>query len=170
MPATEHAKSIVVGVRPEHHDQVVDIAASLAVRLQVGLVCVWVDPTQIGVGLRPDGTEATESIDPDVDEETVPTFPDATRTQIVRVAARHGIAPRFEALAGPAERALVAVAERFDAPMIVVGSQDGGVRRAVREFFNGSVAAWLTHRQHRPVLVVPLEPVGFDQPLPWQTE
>jgi nucleotide-binding universal stress UspA family protein len=170
MAANENARAIVVGVRPTHHEHVVGIAASLAVQLHVGLVCVWVDPAQIDIGIRPDGTELTEYIDPDVAEERPPAFPDDARENVARIAARHGVVARFEAHAGAAERALAAVAERVDAPMIVVGSRDGRSRRAVREFFNGSVAARLTHRQHRPVLVVPLDPVGFDQPLPWQTE
>jgi nucleotide-binding universal stress UspA family protein len=163
-------QAIVVGVRPTHHEQVVGVAASLAAQLRVDLVCVWVDPAQIDVGIRSDGSAMTEYIDPDVQEETPPTFPEAARAPILAVAAGHGVVPRFEALAGPAERALAVVAERTDAPMIVVGSRDGGARHAIREFFNGSVAARLTLRQHRPVLVVPLDPVGFDQPLPWQTE
>jgi len=49
--------------------------------------------------------------------------------------------------------------------MIVVGSQTG--RRRVAEFFNASVAARLTHQQHRPVVVVPHAPVGFESALPW---
>lgn len=163
-------RAIVVGVRSANHEQVVDVAASLAVDLRVGLVCVWVDPVQVSLGVREDGTEISAYIDPDVDIEAPPEFPPDLLAQMRAVAERRGIAPRMRAVAGPADRAIAALADRVDAPMIVVGSREAGVGRAVREFFNGSVAARLTHRQHRPVLVVPLHPTGFDQPLPWQTE
>jgi hypothetical protein len=37
----------------------------------------------------------------------------------------------------------------------------------MREFFTGSVAVQLAHHQHRPVLMIPLDPTGPDAPLPW---
>jgi nucleotide-binding universal stress UspA family protein len=40
--------------------------------------------------------------------------------------------------------------------MIIVGSRRGGLRSTMHEFFGGSVAAHLAHRQPRPVVVVPL--------------
>jgi hypothetical protein len=40
----------------------------------------------------------------------------------------------------------------------------------VREFFAGSVALHLSHRQARPVVVVPLAPVSRAQALPWEDE
>jgi nucleotide-binding universal stress UspA family protein len=52
--------------------------------------------------------------------------------------------------------------------MIVVGSRRRGVRSGLKEFFGGSVAAQLAHRQHRPVVVVPVAPVPLDTPLPWE--
>ena len=50
------------------------------------------------------------------------------------------------------------------AVMIVVGTNTGWHRLA--ELVNGSVAARLTRHQHRPVLVVPTDPGGFDHHSP----
>lgn len=52
--------------------------------------------------------------------------------------------------------------------MIVVGTRPAGFRGTVHEFLSGSVAAQLAHHQRRPVVVVPLRPVGIDEPPPWQ--
>ncbi|WP_284328799.1 hypothetical protein [Demequina litorisediminis] len=50
----------------------------------------------------------------------------------------------------------------------MVGTREPGLRGTLHEFFSGSVAAQLSHRQHRPVLVVPLAPVGPEGELPWE--
>ena len=47
-------------------------------------------------------------------------------------------------------------------------TREASVRETLREFFQGSVASHLAHRQHRPVLVVPLNPVAGSEPLPWE--
>ena len=53
---------------------------------------------------------------------------------------------------------------QIDARLIVVGTRKRGFGESIREFFTGSVAARLAHRQHRPILVVPLgEPVPDDE-------
>jgi len=71
-------------------------------------------------------------------------------------------------LAGDPGRALGRLAEAVNARYIVVGTREASVRETLREFFQGSVASHLAHRQHRPVLVVPLNPVAGDQTLPWE--
>ena len=53
-----------------------------------------------------------------------------------------------------------------DAELIVVGSRSG-VRASMREYFGGSVAVHLAHRQHRPVVIVPLA-ARAESPLPWE--
>ena len=58
--------------------------------------------------------------------------------------------------------------EELDARYIVVGTREAGLRGSVREFFNGSVAVHLAHRQHRPVIVVPLAPIEGGEKLPWE--
>ena len=52
--------------------------------------------------------------------------------------------------------------------MIIVGSRRGGLRVSMHEFFGGSVAAHLAHRQSRPVVVIPLSPVPAGGRLPWE--
>jgi nucleotide-binding universal stress UspA family protein len=78
-----------------------------------------------------------------------------------------GVEWEVRALAGDPARALARLADTLDAMMIVVGTHEGGLRGSVRELFTGSVAAHLAHRQHRPVVVIPLSPVGLDAELPW---
>ncbi|MCY1226406.1 hypothetical protein D9M72_386350 [compost metagenome] len=39
--------------------------------------------------------------------------------------------------------------------MIIVGTPERGLGHRLSAALNGSVAAWLTHHQDRPVLVVP---------------
>jgi nucleotide-binding universal stress UspA family protein len=67
-------------------------------------------------------------------------------------------------LVGDPALAMKHLAEQVDARLIVVGTRKRGFGESVREFFTGSVAARLAHRQHRPILVIPLgEPVPDDQ-------
>lgn len=50
----------------------------------------------------------------------------------------------------------------------MVGTRSRGLGESIREFFTGSVAARLSHRQSRPILVVPLEePIADDKKDPW---
>jgi hypothetical protein len=51
--------------------------------------------------------------------------------------------------------------------MFVLGTRKSGIRDSMREFLNGSVVAQLSHRQSRPVVVVPLTVVTSDEELPW---
>src|SRR5699024_4416580 len=60
-------------------------------------------------------------------------------------------------LVGDPALAIKQLANRLDAQLIVVGTRKRGLGESIREFFTGSVAARLAHRQHRSVLVVPLE-------------
>ena len=156
---------IVVGVQPAQGDSVLDVAATLAARLGSRLICVWVDPSMLSSGFRADGSEVIESIDPDVADGRQQRFPDRDAELVEQVAGRHGVTAEVLSRVGDPARILGEVAAEQDASMIVVGTQTG--RRRIAEFFNGSVAARLSHQQHRPVVVVPIDPVGFGAPLPW---
>ena len=71
-------------------------------------------------------------------------------------------------LVGDPALAIKQLATKLDAQLIVVGTRKRGIGESIREFFTGSVAARLAHRQHRPVLVVPLQdPVPDTQPEIW---
>ena len=67
-------------------------------------------------------------------------------------------------LVGDPAMAIKHFADQIDARLIVVGTRKHGFGESVREFFTGAVGVRLAHRQHRPILVVPLgEPVPDDE-------
>jgi nucleotide-binding universal stress UspA family protein len=71
-------------------------------------------------------------------------------------------------LVGDPALAIKQLAEQVNARLIVVGTRKRGLGESIREFFTGSVAVRLAHRQTRPVLVVPVgELVADDQDFPW---
>jgi nucleotide-binding universal stress UspA family protein len=157
---------VVVGVHERQSDTVVATAAILARRLGTGIVAVVVDPSQITLGVREDGTVITEPIDPDVADAGPATVPDALRERVLAVAAVNDVADvEVVARVDDPTGALIAVADERDAALLVVGAKTG--RHRVAAFLGGSVAARLSHRQHRPVVVVPVDPVRPDEPLPW---
>lgn len=62
-------------------------------------------------------------------------------------------------------------ARRFDAELILARVDDSkytvevrpdGTVASLHEFFNGSVAIQLAHRQHRPLVVVPMAEGGME--------
>ena len=74
-----------------------------------------------------------------------------------------GVSWSFLQLAGDPALAIKELAEKIDASLIVVGTRDRGIGESIREFFTGSVAARLAHRQRRPVLVVPRDYATEDE-------
>ncbi|RNE62386.1 universal stress protein [Cryobacterium tepidiphilum] len=167
-PARRTASVIVVAVEPGQPDDVLLQACALAADLGCHLVCVHVDLGRYPVEEHPDGSVVSLPYDPDLpelgDEEFDPTLAD----HIAEVLGRSGAPYTLRALAGDPARALGHLADAVNARLIVVGTHRPGVRRGVREFFNGSVAVHLAHRQHRPILVVPLSPVTDGTQLPWK--
>lgn len=67
-----------------------------------------------------------------------------------------GIRWSFQTLSGDPARALGQFAESADVSVIVVGTRERGLGIRLEQLLVGSVAVELTHRQHRPVLIVPL--------------
>jgi len=151
---------VVVGVYPGQADGVVLQAAVFAARFDAELVCAWVDP---GRHPRADHTDAPApgdgaGIDPYL------------TAHLTRILGGHDIQWSTRLLSGDPARALGQLAETLRAVMIVVGTRDGTVRGSLQEFFAGSIAMHLAHRQNRPVVVVPLAPVSFDDDVPWESE
>lgn len=163
--------SIVVGVVPGQPSTVVTKAAEFAVRFDADLVCVSVDAFRYTVAREPDGRVVAMPIDSDLADDIVEEFDPNLHALISEALTGHpGVRWSVRALAGGPAQELARLAEELDAAMIVVGTRDPGIRGSLHEFFNGSVAVQLAHRQHRPVVVVPLHPVGAEGELPWQNE
>lgn len=159
---------VVAGLQPGNVLEIARVAARTAQRFDAVLVCVTVDPSLLSAGTRFDGSEMIEAIDPDVGGSTPPGLSDGDVAAIAAVAARYCVRVEHFTRVGDPARLLAMVAEERQAEMIVVGTRMG--RHRVAEFFNGSVAARLAHQQHRPVLVVPTNPVRVDGLLPWHVE
>jgi nucleotide-binding universal stress UspA family protein len=159
---------ILVGVQPGMPDAVLVEAARLARDLGADLVCAHVDLERYTIGEHLDGSVVSRSIDPDLPDEGEMDFDADLAARIDGLLAGSGVAWTGRALAGDPGHALGRLADAVDARYIVVGTRDATVRETLREFFQGSVASHLAHRQHRPVLVVPLHPVTDGGPLPWE--
>lgn len=153
-------RPVVVGVQPDQPPTVVEQAVGFARALGTGLVCVWVDPSQVVVTVEDDGTWDTTPVDPDRDDGVDGSPAEAALFAHVRdQLAGAGVPWRFEYAAGETARGLHAAAESHDAPMIVVGTRRPGFGGWMTEVVGGSVAGRLAHTQRRPVLVVPVHHV-----------
>ncbi|WP_158867482.1 universal stress protein [Leifsonia sp. AG29] len=159
---------ILVAVVPGQPVVVLEQAARLADDLDVPLVCATVDPNRYLVSSYVDGTVVALPYDPDLPEVEDETFDPGLAEQIRGVLDGRGVPYSLQQLAGDPAWSLARLADDIDARYIVVGTREAGLRGSLREFFNGSVAVHLAHRQHRPVIVVPLAPVAGGQRLPWE--
>ena len=174
--------TLVVGVVAGQPDSVAAQAAALAARLGARLVCATVDPGRYLVEERPDGGIRSAPLDPDLvepeprrdeagaDSDPVDRMDPKLEARLHALLDPTGVRWETRALAGDPARALARLAETLDAMMIVVGTRRAGLGGTLREAFGGSVAVHLAHRQHRPVVVVPLSPVGLDAALPWESD
>lgn len=188
-------RSLVVGVVRHQPDAVVREAARFAARLGAGLVCATVDVGRYIVQEHADGTITSAPVDPDLpelgeavfdpeiearlrellgspDDETEADDTDDDTTSAHSAADRTAphVSWSTRALAGDPAHALARLADALDADAIVVGTRDTGIRAGIQEFFSGSVAVHLAHRQHRPVIVIPLTPVDGEGALPWEDQ
>lgn len=168
----EDAKYVIVGVVPRQEPAVITTAAQIARAFNAELVCAWVDESRYEVG-RDDPSPGSDaaiyatSIDPDLADDGPLEFNPTLQAFIGRTLEAADIPYALRARAGGAFRELTRLADELDAVMIVVGTRKPGFRGAVHEFFAGSVAVQLAHHQHRPVLVIPVNPVGLDEQPPW---
>lgn len=161
-PAPEKAAGpgrpqILVGVSGERSRHVIATAAWYAERFDAELTFAAVDADPFTMGETPTGYLVTIA-DLSGADRPEREFPATLARMIDETLAPHEIPWHPRVAAGSPSRELSVLAEEIDALMIVVGTREG-LRGAVREAVNGSVAAALSHRQHRPVVVVPLDPV-----------
>ncbi len=159
---TRFRGSVVAAVVPEQSPRVLKEAARYARLLGTRLVVVNVDVTRFETYEDPDGYVHSAPIDLHVN-------PGGDDLEVVRAEATAVLEGRdvewtLEQLVGDPALAIKHLADRIDAKLIVVGTRKRGLGESIREFFTGSVAARLAHRQHRPILVVPLgAPVPDDE-------
>ncbi|MEE9097549.1 universal stress protein [Pseudarthrobacter phenanthrenivorans] len=167
----EHTNTapLLVGIMPKQHPEVLQTAAMLASRLGVSLVCAYVDEASYLVEWDPARSAHRLSLHPDADDDML-ALTTELKTQVQAVA-DHLPADRgtldwsFRTLTGDPARALGQVAAELDSPIIIVGTSERGFSHWLSEALNGSVGAWLSHHQSRPVLVVPYRmPAHEDRP------
>lgn len=159
---------ILVGVEGRLPDAVLAVAARLAHDLRCDLVCAHVDPGRYAVSEGADGSVRSMPLDPDLPDTDDEGFEPGMAARIDATLAHTGVRWSSRELAGEPAHALGHLADTLDARMIVIGTHRPGIGTSVRDLFRASVAIHLAHRQHRPVLVVPLAPVGYGGPLPWE--
>ena len=156
MTGGDTARYIVVGVTPKQPLAVLRYAARFARQFDAVLVCANVELGSYVVAEHPDGSVESRPIDPDQLDWNTAVFDGGLAHLIRSVADQEGVRVEFRELAGDISHALDRLAVVLGAEMIIVGSRRGGVRSSMHEFFGGSVAAHLAHRQPRPVVVVPV--------------
>lgn len=159
-------KAVVVGMQPGQAAHVIEEAARFARLLRVPLVVAHVDVTRFVTYEDPDGYVHSAPIDINFDA-GVAEF-EAVQAEAAAALDSTGVVWTARQLVGDPAIAIKQLANKLDAQLIVVGTRKRGIGETIREFFTGSVAARLAHRQHRSVLVVPLEePVPDSQSEIW---
>lgn len=156
--------AVIVGVIPDQHPHVVKEAARYAALLQVPLLVATVDVTRFITHEDPDGYVHTAPIDVNI----APGESDLDRVRASVADALEGthVAWQIRELVGDPALAIKHLADQIDAKLLVIGTRKRGIGESIREFFTGSVAARLAHRQSRSILVVPLgEPAADDETL-----
>ncbi|GAA1856479.1 universal stress protein [Microbacterium koreense] len=154
--------AVIAGIVPDQSPRVLKEAARYARLLGAPLAVVHVDVTRFVTYEDPDGYVHSAPIDIDVsagDSALV-----SVRKAAEDILGATDLTWSVHQLVGDPALAMKHLADKIDARLLVVGTRKHGIGESIREFFTGSVAARLAHRQHRPLLVVPLgEPVPDDE-------
>ncbi|HYI50235.1 MAG TPA: universal stress protein [Microbacterium sp.] len=154
--------AVLVGVVPGLPTRVVKEAGRYAKLLQAPLVVVHVDVTRFVTYEDPDGYVHSAPIDINVAAGESDLA--IVEAEAGRILDGHELDWSVRQLVGDPAMAMKHLADQVDAKLLVVGTRKRGLGESIREFFTGSVAARLAHRQQRPILVVPLgEPVPDDE-------
>lgn len=156
--------AVVVGVVPDLPARVVKEAARYARLFGAPLIVAHVDVTRFITYEDPDGYVHSAPVDLEIasGEAQLALVQDAAASALTGIDVDWTVTQ----LVGDPAMAIAHLADRAHARLIVVGTRRRGLGESIREFFTGSVAARLAHRQTRPVLVVPLEePVAADEAL-----
>ena len=154
--------AVIVGVVPDLPARVLKEGARYARLLGAPLLVVHVDVTRFVTYEDPDGYVHSAPIDMNIaagEGELA-----VVKSQASAILDGSSVDWSVRQLVGDPALAIKHLAESVDARLLVVGTRKRGLGESIREFFTGSVAARLAHRQHRPILVVPLgEPVPDDE-------
>jgi len=166
-PADDAALSgaVVVGVTPGQNPRVLKEAARYAQLFGAPLVVAHVDVTRFVTYEDPDGYVHSAPIDINVDagaEEF-----DIVQQEVAEQLADTTVDWHARQLVGDPALALKHFTVKHKARLIVVGTRRRGFGETIREFFTGSVAARLSHRQGLPILIVPQdEPIDDGDDFP----
>lgn len=156
--------AVIVGAIPDQPVRVLTEAARYARLFGAPLIVAHVDVTRFITYEDPDGYVHSAPVDIDITAGESQLA--AIRESATAALAAIEVEWTLTQLVGDPAMALRGLADRSHARLIVVGTRRRGFGESIREFFTGSVAARLAHRQSRPVLVVPLEePAADDEPL-----
>lgn len=152
-PRPDLSGAVIAGVVAGQPPRVVKEAARLASAFGVPLLLVNVDVTRFVAYDDPDGAMSTAAID----LAAIGREEEVERITAEVDAALDGcdVDRSLRWLVGDPALAMKKLADDVRARMIVVGTRKQGIGESIREFFTGSVAVRLAHRQSRPVLVVP---------------
>ncbi len=154
--------AVLVGVVPGLPTRVLKEAARYAMLLGAPLVVVHVDVTRFVTYEDPDGYVHSAPIDINVAAGESDLA--VVEAEAAKVLEGHDVDWTVKQLVGDPAMAMKHLADQLDARLLVVGTRKRGLGESIREFFTGSVAARLAHRQQRPLLVIPLgEPVPDDE-------
>ncbi|MDO8106764.1 universal stress protein [Isoptericola sp. b441] len=160
VPVSGHP--LVLALEPDQPELVALTAAEWARAAGASaLYCAYVDQARYVAQEYPDGTVLHAPIDPDGLDDAWQARERTYVAHLESVLADAGLPWEFRYLAGRPDRALTHLARAVDAAGFVVGTRAPGPGARVREFVDGSVAVRLTHHQHRPVLIVPLEVIDW---------
>jgi nucleotide-binding universal stress UspA family protein len=157
--------AVIVGVVPNQSPRVVKEGARYARLLDAPLLVVHVDMTRFVTYEDPDGFVHSAPVD--LAATTGETELAQVRAEASAVLDGHGLDWSVRQLVGDPALAIKHLADDIDARLLVIGTRKRGFGDSVREFFTGSVAARLAHRQRRPILVVPIGELVPDDEDPW---
>jgi nucleotide-binding universal stress UspA family protein len=155
---------LVVGVVPGQYPEVLRAAASLAEGLSAPLICAYVDEASYLVEWDPARLAHRLSLHPDADDAEIRAVTQELRSVAGAACDDLGVAWTLRTLAGDPARALGRLAAEVGAGMIIVGTPERGLGHRISEALNGSVAAWLSHHQNCPVLIIPAPELGPARP------
>lgn len=147
--------AVIVALQSAQSPRVIHEAVRFAKLLDAPLVVVHVDVTRFVTYEDPDGYVHTAPIDINFDAGEAEF--NEVQAAVEPVLSGSGLTWTARQLVGDPALAIKQLAGTLDAALIVVGTRRPGLGETIRQFFTGSVAARLSHRQHRPLLVVPHE-------------